>query len=390
MGYDFFGGWSGSGVGPSGLLRVTSLWRPTASWSEQRSMATWADLVTPAQRKSIVLGVPYYGNQWQTSSDQPGAANLGHDNSVTYAAARQALAAGVAPRQWEAGSQTPWYTFLSSGTRRQVWYDDEESLQAKYVMAKEQGLGGVGMWALGYDNGYPELWSLLEAEFTQADPVVAGSRGAPLAIQSFPFHDARDTRDPAQAPSNYFNFYGCSPTTPEYGREVVYRVDLCQPGTLTATVTDGADADIDIHLLGGLEEADCLARGDVEVAQALAPGAYYLVADSFIANQIEQAGAFTLDVTFAPSGGTPCAAVEQCVAGTCVAPQADGGIDAGWLPPHDGGGSDTLPVDAGGDAGTPGGSDGCGCAAGPSAPGPLLALALLVAAVAARRRGRRG
>jgi MYXO-CTERM domain-containing protein len=351
-------------------------------------MAYWANLVTPAQRRNIVLGVPYYGNQWQTSSDQPGAANLGHDNSVTYAAARQDLADGVAPRLWEAGSQTPWYTFMSGGVRRQVWYDDEESLRAKYVMAKEQALGGVGMWALGYDNGYPELWSLLEAEFTQPDPVLEGSRAAPLAIQSFPFHDERDTRDPAQAPSNYFNFYACSPTTPEYGREVVYRVDLCQPGTLTATVGDGTGVDIDIHLLDGLEEASCLARDDTEVAQALAPGAYYLVADTFISDQIEQAGPFTLDVTFAPSGGTPCAAGEQCVAGTCVAPQADAGVDDGGPPLTDGGhGTDTFPVGDRGDAETPGGS--CGCAAGPSAPGPRVALVLLVAAGAAGRRGRR-
>jgi MYXO-CTERM domain-containing protein len=391
MGYDFFGGWSGSGVGPSGLLRVTSLWRPTASWSEQRSMATWTNHVGPERRRNIVLGVPYYGNEWQTSSDQPGASNLGHVSSVTYQAARQDLAAGVAPRRWEAGSQTPWYTFMESGSRRQVWYDDEESLRAKYVMAKEQGLGGVGMWALGYDNGHTELWALLEDEFTQEDPVLAGSRGAPVPVTSFPFHDERDTRDPAQAPSNYFNFYGCSAATPEYGREVVYRVDLCQPGTLTATVADGTDVDVDIHLLRGLEEADCLARDDAEVTQALQPGAYYLVADTYVANQIEQAGPFTLDVAFAPSGGAPCAAGEQCVAGTCVAPQADAGVDAagadGGDQPDDGG----VLADAGGDAGPPRAADGCGCATAPAAGGPLVALALALALVAlagARRRRR--
>jgi spore germination protein YaaH len=382
MGYDFYGGWSGSGVGPSGLLRVTSLWRPTASWSELRSVATWASQVSPDRRRNIVLGVPYYGNQWQTSSAQPGAGNLGHDQSVTYLAARQDLAAAVAPRQWEAGSQTPWYTFMSAGVQRQVWYDDEESLRAKYDMAKEQGLGGVGMWALGYDNGYTELWSLLEDEFTQADPAVDGTRAAPLAIASFPFHDERDTSDPAQAPSNYFNFYGCAATTPEYGREVVYRVDLCQPGTLTATITDGAGVDIDIHLLDGLEEADCLARDDTEVAQALQPGAYYLVADTYVADCIEQAGPFALDVTFAPSSGTPCAADERCVAGTCVAPQADAGV------PDDGGApdDDAPQADARGDAGGPPPADGCGCAAGAPAGGPLAALLLLPFALLARRR----
>ncbi|HEY3352478.1 MAG TPA: glycosyl hydrolase family 18 protein [Polyangia bacterium] len=398
MGYDFYGGWSGSGVGPSGILHVTPLWRPTTSHSEQTAMATWTSMVGAELREKIVLGVPYYGNQWQTGSAQPGASNLGHDGSVLYRAARQKLAPGTITRLWEDGSKTPWYTFLLAGVQRQVWYDDEESLHHKYVMAKEQGLGGVGMWALGYDHGYTELWDLLQADFGAPDPVVAGTREQPLPITSLPFHDARDTRDPASAPSNWFNYYSCAPTIAEYGREVVYRVDLCQPGTLTATLTgDDATTDIDIHLLDGLTEADCLARSNTEVSQALTPGAYYLVADTYVANAIEQAGPFTLDVTFAPSGGAACGAGETCVAGTCVAPQQDAGVPDDAAPGDDGppaadaAAEDAAAADAGADAPTTvyRAAD-CGCAAAPAAPaGALLFVgAALLGWRYRRRRGR--
>jgi MYXO-CTERM domain-containing protein len=398
MGYDFYGGWSGSGVGPSGILHVTPLWRPTTSHSEQTAMATWASTAGADLRRKIVLGVPYYGNQWQTSSDQPGASNLGHDSSVLYSHARDELAAGLAPRQWEDGSKTPWYTFVSAGVQRQVWYDDEESLHHKYVMAKEQALGGVGMWALGYDAGYTALWDLLQADFGAPDPVVEGTREAPIPIASFPFHDARDTRDPASAPSNYFNYYSCAPTLPEYGREVVYRVDLCQPGTLAAALTgDTTGVDIDIHLLDGLTEADCLARNNTRVAQALAPGAYYLVADTYVADAITQAGPFTLEVTFAASGGTPCAADERCFAGTCVAPQQDAGVpdDAGAADGDGAAATDGAPgdgvtvprVDAGADAAVVMSPADCGCRATPGGGAGLLALVAL-ALLARRRRGR--
>lgn len=35
----------------------------------------------------------------------------------------------------------------------------------KYDWIKEKQLGGVGIWALGYDNGHTELWKLLAQKF---------------------------------------------------------------------------------------------------------------------------------------------------------------------------------------------------------------------------------
>ena len=32
-------------------------------------------------------------------------------------------------------------------------------------MAKDKNLRGVGIWALGYDKGYQDLWNLLGEEF---------------------------------------------------------------------------------------------------------------------------------------------------------------------------------------------------------------------------------
>ena len=35
------------------------------------------------------------------------------------------------------------------------------------IEIKKNKIGGVGIWALGYDNGYPELWDLLTDKFSQ-------------------------------------------------------------------------------------------------------------------------------------------------------------------------------------------------------------------------------
>ncbi len=53
------------------------------------------------------------------------------------------------------------------------------------------------------------------------------------------------------------------------------------------------DADVDVHLLAGTPTADaCVARGDTAVDRQLAPGTYYLVADTYAGN----AGDYTIVV----------------------------------------------------------------------------------------------
>lgn len=315
MGYGYH--WAGSGkAGPVGQLRVGAGWRPHLAISMARSLDHYVALV-PKKRAVIVWGVPYYGYEWPTESEALYAATVGDGVSRTYSVAMEALAQGRR-RQWDAESENAWYAFQSNGQWRQSWYDDEESLAAKYQLALEQEIGGVGIWALGYDAGHQTLWNLLDAYFGQEPPVLEGSRQQPQVI-TVPFEHQGDTR---AAPSNYFNRYGCRSELAEYGREQVYVFSTCAPGTLRAEVTDGAGVDIDLHLLSGLEESDCLSRNDRQIEQVLLPGRYYLVADSYVADYVSQEGPYTLTADFEPSG-PGCRDTELCVEGRCEAAPVD-------------------------------------------------------------------
>lgn len=295
MGYGYH--WTRSAKpGPIGQLRVTDAWRPHVSISMQRTLAYYTAQIPAELRSVIVFGVPYYGRSWPTESDQMHSPTTADGDAVVYAAARRALESGRT-RRWDPESMNPWYAYPSGGAYRQTWYDDEESLAAKYQLALEQGLGGVGIWALGYDEDYPELWDTLDAYFTAEPDPREGDRSTPIPVDTFPFQDSRDTR---AAPSNFFNAYGCRPETPEYGREWVYAVSICRPGRIEVAVTDGPGVDVDLHLLGGLTEADCLMRHDSEISFAVEPGTYFLVADSYVSDLIPQEGAFDLTVDFVP------------------------------------------------------------------------------------------
>lgn len=322
MGYGYF--WSGSNrAGPTGITRLSPEWRSYQSRSMQRTLADYSRDIPAHKRSQIVWGAPYYGREWVTGSDSMGATVIDHVSSVTYSAARSALA-GERTRLWDDGAATPWMVWQQDGAWHQVYYEDEHSLAVKYQLALEQDLGGVGMWALNYDRPHPELWDQLEASFG-AEPVpTPGHYLAPLTIDSFPMHDERDTAD---GPSNYFNFYSCAPDTPEYGREWVYQVDVCQTGVIAATVTAQAPVDPDVHILADIDQDACMARANIDVESAVGPGRYYVVVDTWVDNLLTTEGPYALDVDFVPDDpAAGCPASQVCRVGACVC--ADEGFDA--------------------------------------------------------------
>lgn len=162
MGYDFYGSWSTTS-GPSAPLFG-------GSYNVDNTMRTqYAGVLTTTPQK-MILGTPWYGNQWDTSTSAAYSSVIAFTQSVTYANA--AVAVGTYGQQWDTSSRTPWYRWQDS-TWNQVWFDDAESLGLKYARAKTYGLGGVGMWALGYQGSTSALWDAITAQFPVVCPCPA-------------------------------------------------------------------------------------------------------------------------------------------------------------------------------------------------------------------------
>jgi len=394
MAYTYF--WSGSSfAGPPGLFRTSADWASTQTRSTLRSVATINDQVGEDLRHKIVFGVPYYGREWTTASSSWPTDIVAHTGAVTYTAARSRLAAG-ATRTWDDGICQPAIIEPNGNDWNQVWYDDEQSLACKYQLFREQEIGGMGIWALGYAGSHSELWDLLEQYYTSIPDLGEGSRDQPYAIEALPYTTSGDTSAEGY---RYFNYYACSPDTAEYGRELVYRFDTCQSGTLTASVEPAAGVDVDVHLLDGILESACLARDDVELQHEVTPGRYFLVVDTFVnSSGVEQEGAFSLSVDLAPeAGSTGCGGDTVCDAGECVC--ADGSDQCGEVctdlasdANHCGECDQTC---AAGVACVDGACEepppeeaGCSCHTGHRRPPPAELLILFMAALLLRSRGK--
>jgi spore germination protein YaaH len=119
----------------------------------------------------VILGVPYYGAWWNVSSGGPHAPVTSGMHSDTYAGMFPDFLNCSCASQWQNGwddpGATPWTSWWDSGanTRREMYYDNVQSLAAKYDLINNNNIRGVGIWALGYDTGRGELWGLIAEKF---------------------------------------------------------------------------------------------------------------------------------------------------------------------------------------------------------------------------------
>ena len=177
MGYDY----RSSGSNPVGSIAPIG----GPSYDVRDTIKAYLDRV-PASK--LILGVPYYGRAWSTSSSKLDAKNIsgtkyGPSATVVYDNAR-AIAAehgrtydateGVAWTAYKRETCTKTYGCVTAW--RQLYYDDAKALKAKYDLVNGYGLRGVGIWALGYDGTRPELYQAIKDKFITdtVPPVLSG------------------------------------------------------------------------------------------------------------------------------------------------------------------------------------------------------------------------
>ena len=154
MGYDIYGGWS-STAGPNSPINLDS------GIGINDSIKHYKLLVN---KKKLLLGIPWYGHEFATKSDNRLSPINGDVNYILYKDYIKVI--NGYDRKWDSIWQTPWYTRQdNTGQWYQGHYDDTESLGIKYDLANSEGLSGIGIWTVNYGMDNPELWQLMADKF---------------------------------------------------------------------------------------------------------------------------------------------------------------------------------------------------------------------------------
>ena len=158
MGYEYH--WSGSAyAGPGAPKNNGGIW---SAYDLTRSVNKYLEKGIP--KEQLVLGLPYYGRVWPVVADMVPAQTEGSGSPKIYSAIRNEFSGYE--KLWDEHASVSYYSYIENAQNRQCWFNDTASLALIYDMIKMKEIAGMGIWALGYDGDYPDLWELLEEKFT--------------------------------------------------------------------------------------------------------------------------------------------------------------------------------------------------------------------------------
>ena len=117
-------------------------------------------------KNKIILAYPLYGYEWKTYNSEFGAAvKSGWSALASYKRMKELLRDTNKIVNWDEESMTPWLTFEENEEIHQIYFENEESLNRKFQLVKNNQIGGLGFWALGYEGEEKEVWQNLDELF---------------------------------------------------------------------------------------------------------------------------------------------------------------------------------------------------------------------------------
>ncbi|MBL1281510.1 MAG: T9SS type A sorting domain-containing protein [Fluviicola sp.] len=153
MGYAYYYGGSSTAGPTDPLYHFGSSYNYTLS----RSITYYLDLGCPKEK--LILGLPEYGYEWQTSTLNVPSSTAASGYARTYAYVMNNTSGNYSAANyiWESDSYSDVYAF-NNGVNRQCFITQDSAWRKRLEHVVHSDIGGIGIWALGYDNGYTGLW----------------------------------------------------------------------------------------------------------------------------------------------------------------------------------------------------------------------------------------
>ncbi len=113
-------------------------------------------------QEKILLGIPFYGYEWRTVTQQPGSQTYPKSGGIaTYKRISELIAQNGIREQWDFDAFSPYITYTEDGHIQTAYYENSQSLSYKIELVNQAKLGGIAIWALGYEGNSVELWDTI-------------------------------------------------------------------------------------------------------------------------------------------------------------------------------------------------------------------------------------
>ena len=123
----------------------------------------------PAEK--IISGIPFFTRLWEETpktdeelKEQEGTDQAEYTMNVTsqaldMASAQAKVAEAGAEITWDEETQQNYATWTVENTTYEIWLEDEQSIEPKLKLMKDNKLAGTAAWALGQESS--EVWNLI-------------------------------------------------------------------------------------------------------------------------------------------------------------------------------------------------------------------------------------
>lgn len=121
---------------------------PVASYGWVEKVINYAVKEIPSSK--LVMGIAAYGYDWTIEGKNGKAVTVSEINQYIKKYGGKIL--------WNDTFKVPYYRYKDeNGTDRIIWFENVQSTQFKFKLAKDKGLQGVAIWRLGLENN--EFWN---------------------------------------------------------------------------------------------------------------------------------------------------------------------------------------------------------------------------------------
>lgn len=162
MTYDYYRS-SSTQAGPVAPIRgACGEDNPQENCLEQDITTNLAEAIALVPREKIILGIPFYGYEWETATDQflsntyPKSGHMvSYQKLMSYFNNPEISSLSA---KWSDTTLSPYLTYFEDDKLYQTHFEDPQSLDIKLKLADALNLGGIAIWALGYETPYLDIW----------------------------------------------------------------------------------------------------------------------------------------------------------------------------------------------------------------------------------------
>lgn len=122
-----------------------------------------AEITKLVPSKKILLGIPLYGYEWDTIDESKYSPATSRGSVASLERIQKMLDDQTLSLLWDRNTLTPYGVATTSGQTSQIYFENETSIRLKLQFVKSANLGGIALWALGYEGSSNWLWPTIHS-----------------------------------------------------------------------------------------------------------------------------------------------------------------------------------------------------------------------------------